>query len=138
MLESVGLGEDLGSSGMPKYLEMLWIFPKIVSFNIFHKVKAKTNAMVLKNLPFSFLNYSKLVLYFYILLWKKKKNISLWWTNAYVQLHLILWKKVHEQWILWDRTMILKWPMSWTLSSHPEYNVIMMNKKSGYHKMFLF
>lgn len=77
MLESVGLGEDLGSSGMPKYLEMLWIFPKIVSFNIFHKVKAKTNAMVLKNLPFSFLNYSKLVLYFYILLWKKKKHISL-------------------------------------------------------------
>lgn len=76
MLESVGLGEDLGSSGMPKYLEMLWIFPKIVSFNIFHKVKAKTNAMVLKNLPFFFLIIVSLY-YIFIFCYEKKKHISL-------------------------------------------------------------
>lgn len=73
MLESVGLGEDLGSSGMPKYLEMLWIFPKIVSFNIFHKVKAKTNAMVLKNLPFFFLIIVSLY-YIFIFCYEKKKT----------------------------------------------------------------
>lgn len=52
MLESVGFGEDLGSSGMPKYFVILKIFPQIGSFSMFCKVKAKANAMMLDSLHF--------------------------------------------------------------------------------------
>lgn len=52
MLESVGFGEDLGSSGMPKYFVILKRFPQIGSFSMFCKVKAKANAMLLDNLHF--------------------------------------------------------------------------------------
>lgn len=104
MLESVGFGEDLGSSGMPKYFVILKIFPQIGSFSMFCKVKAKANAMMLDSLLFFII----VSLYYTLLFCYEKNEVFLWRMNIDVELHFILWKKVHEKLILWDRTVILK------------------------------